>query len=429
VEGQEEVVVGQPVTVIIEVLVPTFFRGAPAYDPLDVEDAIAFFNDRGTNFTERRDGATWAGQRRSYTIYPSRAGTYAIPTLGVEVRYGVGSRAVIDTAFADPVSFAAVIPEEAQGGPAFVAARELRLSQRYEPVPDTIRVGDAFRRTITTEVDGTLSLIVPPLSFDSIDGLAVYPDPPRLTDDGGERGTSVTGQRVESAAYVAQVEGTYRLPPVAVAWWDWSERAMRRSEVPGVALVVVANPDLVAEYALPPDSVDVAMAEAEAAVSVGLGPVLRLWLIRVGSVGLLLFVTWRLLAPRLSDLRRTLEAGRTKRAESERAHFRRLQQAARTNDPGATANALAAWLTRFQPTSVRPTWRTLVQLADSDELTHALTQLDSVLYGRRATSATWSGVELARQIDRARTRLSRRQPGGASPPGTDDLLPLNPQGG
>ena len=63
------VVVGQPVTVGIEVLVPTFFRGAPAYDDIELEGAISFFNERGTNFTERIEGQTWAGQRRSYTIY------------------------------------------------------------------------------------------------------------------------------------------------------------------------------------------------------------------------------------------------------------------------------------------------------------------------------------------------------------------------
>ena len=47
------VTVGQPVTVVVDVLVPNWFTGAPWFPSLDVADAIAVYEDRGTNFTER----------------------------------------------------------------------------------------------------------------------------------------------------------------------------------------------------------------------------------------------------------------------------------------------------------------------------------------------------------------------------------------
>ena len=72
------VTVGQPIDIDIEVLVPAFFMGAPRYPDLDVDDALTLFNARGTNFSERIDGETWAGQSRRYTVYPQRAGTYEI---------------------------------------------------------------------------------------------------------------------------------------------------------------------------------------------------------------------------------------------------------------------------------------------------------------------------------------------------------------
>ncbi len=53
----------------------------------------------------------------------------------------------------------------------------------YDPVPDTIRVGDAFTRTITATVDDALATVVPPMGADSISGMAVYADP--LVDDRG----------------------------------------------------------------------------------------------------------------------------------------------------------------------------------------------------------------------------------------------------
>ncbi len=80
------VTVGQPLTVVVQVLVPSFFSGAPRFPNLDIPDAITVFTDRGTNFTERIDRATWAGQDRRYTIYPMRAGSYEISDVPVEVR-------------------------------------------------------------------------------------------------------------------------------------------------------------------------------------------------------------------------------------------------------------------------------------------------------------------------------------------------------
>ena len=58
------VTVGQPISVIVEVLVPSWFTGAPMFPDLDVHDAITIFTDQGSNFTERIEGQTWAGQSR-----------------------------------------------------------------------------------------------------------------------------------------------------------------------------------------------------------------------------------------------------------------------------------------------------------------------------------------------------------------------------
>jgi hypothetical protein len=423
----EAVVVGQPVTVGIEVLVPTFFRGAPAYDALELPGAIAFFNERGTNFTERIEGRTWAGQRRSYTIYPNRVGRYEVGPIPVEVRYGVGSRVVVDTAYAAPVRFDAVIPEAARGLPVFIAAAELRLVQSVEPAPDTIRVGEAFTRVVTTEVDGTLSMVVPPLAFDSVEGLAVYPAPPRLEDTGGERGTAVLGRRVESASYVATAEGSYTLPPVRVDWWDWTTGRLRRAEAPGLAFEVVANPDLAAEIELPPDSLDVEEASAGPGAT-GVDERLRRWLTGLAIIAGLAYVGYRLIGPRIPPWRARTRARRRARAESEAAYFRRLQAAVRSNDPRASANALAAWLDRLDPIGGTGTAGELVDAAQDPALGTELRRLDEVLYGAGSSDASsWSGAALAGQLKSARRRvLHRPAASGLADPST--LGPLNPRG-
>ncbi len=116
------VTVGQPITIRVQVLVPSFFAGAPAFPELDVEDAITIFVDRGTNFTEREGGATWAGQDRSYTVYPQRAGAFEVGEIVVEVRYRGDAGLVTATATSPPVRFEARIPAEAAGLDYFIAA-------------------------------------------------------------------------------------------------------------------------------------------------------------------------------------------------------------------------------------------------------------------------------------------------------------------
>ena len=144
------VTVGQPVTVEVEVLVPTFFSGAPRFPDLDVADALVIFNDRGRNISERRSGRSWAGQSRSYTIYPQRAGTYEIPRIDVEVRYSAGGAdRTSATVSPQPVRFEATVPAAAEGLSYFSATTGQHLDETIEaarPREDakilTLRLGD-----------------------------------------------------------------------------------------------------------------------------------------------------------------------------------------------------------------------------------------------------------------------------------------------
>ena len=99
------VTVGQPVTVTVSVFVPTFFQGPPAYSNLEVDDAFVIFNDRGSNLSQRIGRVTWAGQSRSYTIYPQRPGVFEIAAIPVEVRFRGSAGTVVATASPPPLRF------------------------------------------------------------------------------------------------------------------------------------------------------------------------------------------------------------------------------------------------------------------------------------------------------------------------------------
>jgi hypothetical protein len=109
--------VGQAVTLTVDVLVPTYFVGAPRFPPLDVRDAVVVFQDvGGQNFTEAIGGQTYAGQSRSYLIHPQRPGSYEIPPFAVSVRFAFAGGATAPTPVRVPGGgFSASIPEAARG--------------------------------------------------------------------------------------------------------------------------------------------------------------------------------------------------------------------------------------------------------------------------------------------------------------------------
>ena len=91
----------------------------------------------------------------------------------------------------DAVRFEAGIPPEAADLPYFISTTGLRLEQLFDHQPESLKVGDAFTRTITVTVNDALSMVLPPLPADPLPGLAVYSDPPRVRDEGGERGERI----------------------------------------------------------------------------------------------------------------------------------------------------------------------------------------------------------------------------------------------
>ncbi len=427
----EAVTVGQPVTVEVEVLVPTFFRNAPRFPDLDVADALVVFNDRGRNLTERRGGRTWAGQSRSYTIYPQRPGSFEIERIDIALSYSAGGSDVANVRVSPPpVRFEATVPEEAAELDYFIATSALSLEEIIEvaapagaaaaPTIRTLRVGESLTRTVTVTVQDALSMVVPPLDLGSPDGLAAYPAQPQVTDTGGERGARIVGTRVESTTFVAEREGRYTLPAVELAWWDVTAGALQQASAAALEVEVVANPDLAPEFALPGEDADRFRTGEAGATRISVADTLRRWGPVLLGVVILLYVGRRSLQHLGLDLEQLVRGDAA--AREERRRFRAFRQAARSQQAAETARAFMRWLD-FR--GRRPgTYRAFAVEAQDSQLDREARSLGDSLYGKRATEpAAWSGRALAGGVERVRRRARERKEAAANAP---VLPPLNP---
>ncbi len=413
------VMVGETVTLSVDVLTPTWFPRAPAFPAaLDVENAVAVFDDTfRVNLSERLGSNTWSGIRRHYLIHPQLAGTYTVPPIEIEVVYALPNAKPSDpvTVTGPELRFEARVPPEAAGLGYFVSARGFALDQTVEPKAEGLRVGDAVTRTVTLSATDSSSMMLPITDFPPIEGLAVYPDPTRASDRGGERGSAREATRVDRVTYVLETEGEYTLPEVRISWWDVDAGRLREASAPAVSFAVAPNPDLGAEIALPEEPED---AEGPPA---GAGPDWREWLSRgLAVVGALAVVAGlgRRFGRALAD---RAAAARRRKRKSEEAYFGKVLAACRANDAPGTMRALLAWVDRMTPPGERPTLRRLVALAGDAELTREVGELEKDLYGE-GNPAGWRGDRLAQALERV-----RRAGGAAGDVHAEALLaPLNP---
>jgi hypothetical protein len=418
IETQSPVMVGETVTLSVDVLTPTWFPRAPQFPAaLQVENAVAVFDESyRTNLSERIDGESWSGLRRHYLIYPQLAGAYTVPPVEVVVVYALpNARPSEPLTLASPaLRFEARVPPEAAGLDYFIAARDFSLEQKVEPRAEGLRVGDALTRTVTLRATDASSMMLPITEFPTVDGLAVYPDPTRASDTGSERGEAREATRVDGATYVLENEGSYTLPAVERSWWDVSSGRLRQVSVPAVSFTVAPNPDLAGEIALPDEPDDAEAAPVEET------PWWRRWEALAG-LAVFGFLTWlaRRYGPALLARR---EESERRRQESEGAYFDRVLKACGRDDAPGTMQALLAWVDRGTPRGQSPTLGRLLETARDEELSRAVRDLEDALYGQ-GDAAAWRGDSLARSLERV--RRARRELRLDREPTL--LAPLNPR--
>jgi len=414
------VVVGQPVQVTVAIFIPSFFRGAPQFQEIQVPNAITSPPGRTLNLAERRGAASMAGQQRPYEITPQLPGVYEIPPISVTFTLG-GREPREMTLTTQPISFEATIPEEARGLPYFIGTTRLTARQDVEPRSDTLLVGEAISRTLSVSVREALSIVIPPLAPDSIAGLTLYMDPATVTDTGGERGETREGSRVERLTYVAQAPGIYALPPIEIAWWNLERNRLERTTLPAIEFTVEPAPmaEPVFEAEMDQDSAAVALTERpESPID---------WeTVRTVAAGLvaLLLLVWgtRRILPRIRDW---LAWRAAVREANEARRFAAVLGASRANDPRAAREAMARWVETVQGGGEAGPLADFARARDLLELATEIEALDAHLYG--PGEAGWTGASLAKAARHARSSLekTRRAHLQEAPPfGLSDLNPV-----
>jgi hypothetical protein len=409
----KDALVGQPVRLEVEVLVPNFFTGAPVFPQFEMDGAIiTLSDDRPEHLNEQIHGTTYAGIRRFYFIYPEQPSEFQIPSVEISVPYAAAPPAVTIAILHLPLlRFRAALPPEARGLNYFLPTSQLTIQQKWSGSLSHIRAGDAVGRTIVVTTEKMQAMLIPPLQLTAPDGVRIYPKGPSVEDQKSVNGAFTQGVRTERASYLFMKPGDYDLPGIEIMWWDLAIKKLRTSKLAATRVHVSESSAYVSE--LPPEK------ETPAAAQLPHNNGRQyLFIVKGGGIALVLagIIVWlaRRWGPRLAT---RYQAFVSRRQRSEAAHLRSFKHACNRNAPSRSYAFLLAWL-RSSPGSL--TLDEFQREAADPSLDEQISILASTLF-QAETSASWEGRALYAAVARHR----RVSVPNAAP--LAHLPPLNPR--
>lgn len=419
------IIVGQPVRLVVSVFVPNYFAGAPEFPEFEIENAIVVLpQDRPENSNTQIGGKTYAGITQTYVIYPQQPGDFHVPPAKLSVPYAIAPPKSTTASLSLPsLTFHAEVPAAARNLPYFLPTTQLTLAENWSRPLKNLKTGDSIERTITVTASKMQAMLIPPLPHDQPDGLRVYPGEPVVRDQKTPRGDFIYGQRIETAKYLIQKPGTYTLPVVQLQWWNLSAHRLVTATLPSTTFSAVANPNYTAE--LPPPKIQLVTPVEKVSFWRRYRAKLRF------AVQIFLSALVFVLLARLLQLVLKKVSGRWRYwKSSEPAHFLKLLRAAYTNKARPTYIYLLQWCRMTFP---GVPMQEALQASGDTVLISEVEALAASLYGTTTSrNSEWKGSQLAarlkqlrhncrsRHYSRAtRSRLSALNPGAFQSPKPD----------
>src|SRR5471030_531961 len=338
IEPSGTVVAGSEVKLIVDCLTTTWFTEAPNWPLFTVPGAIVNLPDeQAENLHEVINGVSWYGVGRAYRVVPQTAGAFEISSFAITVYPGgTNSPATLTTS---ALRLVATVPAGAEGMSVFFPTQKLSAKQTIEPSPNDLKVGGALTRTITQTAAGTESMLIPPVNFGDVDGLKRYPKPPGTKNIMQDRAGLVAGERTDTATYVVNRSGKFKLPPVTIEWWNTGTKRREKIVLPAVSFSATAAREKPL-FDIPLDALSKGGAHRIIVID-------RLRaLIACVVLALLLAIVWAYprLVTRYKLAKRALVAARSRYAEGEAPAWRVLRAAARKGPLQRVIPALYRWM-------------------------------------------------------------------------------------
>ncbi|SDF43861.1 BatD family protein [Terriglobus roseus] len=415
-EPSQNIMVGQPVKLIVSVFVPNYFTGSPDFPEFEMENAVVVMpQDRPENSNTQIGDAKYFGITQTYVVYPQQAGDFHLPIIKLSVPYAKTPPQTTKAQVTVPtLSFHADVPSAARGLAYFLPTTQLTITEKWSPSLKKVQAGDTIERTVTITASKMQAMLIPPLQLGAPDGLRIYSSEPIVHDQKTPRGDFIYGQRVETAKYYVEKAGAYTLPSIELQWWNLNTHRLATASLPSISFQAAANPALTAELPPPqPNEQTTQTPKKKTSIHWRRIALVSLQAILCLAVIYFFYQMVRAMRPRA-------DAAWKKRQQSEAAFFRRLVHAAKKGDALLSYTYLLQWFARVYPgQSVSD----IVNLRAQPNLQAQISDLTDFLYAQIG-SRQWTGRTFVKELEHFRMTNVLRKTRARRHDGS--LVELNP---
>jgi len=388
-DKMSECIVGQKVSVVVEVFSPTYFSGSTRFTIPDIAGAVFYKpEERAVVRSQMIDGVTYSVQRHEFSFYAQRPGNYKIPAFRVRFATNPGAavatekkqKTIQQSELTEPIQIKANMPPGAEHLKSLISASDLKVTETWSPNNQTTyTAGNALQRKITFKAPDMPGMVFPALPIPQIDGIRIYRERAQINDR-INRG-ALTGERTEKITYVFQQPGDYTLPEIQITWWGLQHHKLQLITLPAQSFEVLPAP----------------IQNDEDAASPTLSSRLSWPTIAIGSLIILCLgggVYWS--RSRIMDVVTTWQQ---QRQESESAYFHKI-----TADlsPSATHHAITRWLAHTTVNQDHiPTLSDWARHENNEDL---LTHAEALQRAVVDPHSTWDANALIKALKTSRTK-------------------------
>ncbi|MEP1086344.1 MAG: BatD family protein [Algoriphagus sp.] len=240
--------VGQPIEVTISVYTSTWFTQGLDIGNIKVNGAFTvYFRPVTTSYTE--DGVTYSGVKQIYHVFPYTEQDITFPELDIVVESPApgeykGRKQTVKTQ-PKPIR---VKPRPSKFSESdWLVASGMSVTERWTGIagnPDgkKVKVGDVLERSISRTVAGTVSELIPPIAWDSVEHVSLYPS--RSEVNNNKTKTEISASRTDHISYLFEKEGEVVFPEVVLTWYNPYRNQLYKRTLKEIRVQVEPNPDL-----------------------------------------------------------------------------------------------------------------------------------------------------------------------------------------
>ena len=241
--NRSSVVVGQPVEVSVSLYTSTWFTTGINPGNIQVNGAFTVYF-RAVSNVKKIDQKTYAGVTLIFNVFPYEDGEMIFPALTLDVESpkegdfkGIARKIntkekAINVKPIPP----GYNPEE------WLVTSNLSVRESWSGNRTQVKVGDVLVRTINRTATGTVAELIPPIIWDTLSNVGLYPGNSNF--ENLKTKTSINSTRSESVQYLFEREGEVVLPEMEITWWNPYKNKLYKRTLAEVKIDVLPNPDL-----------------------------------------------------------------------------------------------------------------------------------------------------------------------------------------